>query len=148
MQMHEVRQLNKGRRSIRVGRGGKRGTYSGRGGKGQTARSGAKVRPEIRDFIRKIPKLRGSSSNIGAPASSSGKELLTTVSSARIIKTFKAGEKVSPQTLYERGLIRRIRGRLPRVKIIGKEDLQSDIVVENCTISRGRGKEQKVENSK
>ena len=42
-----------------VGRGGKRGKTSGRGGKGQTARAGNKRRPELRDFIKRIPKLRG-----------------------------------------------------------------------------------------
>jgi ribosomal protein L15 len=42
-----------------VGRGGTRGKQSGRGGKGQTARSGNKRRPEMRDIIKKIPKLRG-----------------------------------------------------------------------------------------
>ena len=42
-----------------VGRGGTRGKQSGRGGKGQTARSGNKRRPEMRDIIKKLPKLRG-----------------------------------------------------------------------------------------
>ena len=42
-----------------VGRGGKRGKTSGRGTKGQNARAGRKKRPEMRDFIKRIPKLRG-----------------------------------------------------------------------------------------
>lgn len=42
-----------------VGRGGTRGKQSGRGGKGQTARAGNKRRPEMRDIIKKLPKLRG-----------------------------------------------------------------------------------------
>jgi large subunit ribosomal protein L15 len=50
----------KRRKSIVVGRGGKRGKTSGRGGKGQTARAGHKIRPEIRDLIKKLPKRRGS----------------------------------------------------------------------------------------
>ena len=43
----------------RVGRSGKRGTTSGRGQKGQKARAGRRIRPAIRDYIQRIPKLRG-----------------------------------------------------------------------------------------
>src|SRR3989338_2907606 len=42
-----------------VGRGGRHGKTSGRGGKGQTARSGNKRRPELRDIIKRLPKNRG-----------------------------------------------------------------------------------------
>jgi len=42
-----------------VGRGGKHAKTSGRGGKGQTARSGNKRRPELRDIIKRLPKNRG-----------------------------------------------------------------------------------------
>jgi large subunit ribosomal protein L15 len=58
MQLHEIKGL-KNKEKKRVGRGGKRGTYCGRGIKGQKARAGAKIRPALRDFIKKIPKLRG-----------------------------------------------------------------------------------------
>ena len=43
----------------RVGRGGKRGKTSGRGHKGQRQHGGHGVRPELRDMIKKLPKLRG-----------------------------------------------------------------------------------------
>lgn len=43
----------------RVGRGGKRGTYSGRGVKGQKARAGHRIRPAERDYIQRLPKMRG-----------------------------------------------------------------------------------------
>lgn len=46
-------------RKPRVGRGGKRGTTSGKGTKGQKARSGHRIRPAERDFIQRLPKLRG-----------------------------------------------------------------------------------------
>ena len=51
----------------RVGRGqsSTRGKQSGRGGKGQTARAGAKIRPALRDIIKKIPKRRGYGKNRG-----------------------------------------------------------------------------------
>lgn len=46
-------------REKRVGRGGKRGTTSGRGTKGQKSRSGHVIRPAERDFLIRLPKLRG-----------------------------------------------------------------------------------------
>lgn len=42
-----------------MGRGGTRGKTAGRGTKGQNARAGRKKRPELRDFIKHVPKLRG-----------------------------------------------------------------------------------------
>ncbi|HOK35099.1 MAG TPA: hypothetical protein PLL80_00755 [Candidatus Pacearchaeota archaeon] len=59
MQLHQIQPTHKPKDKKRIGRGGKRGTYSGKGIKGQTSRAGAKIRPEIRDFIKKIPKKRG-----------------------------------------------------------------------------------------
>jgi large subunit ribosomal protein L15 len=59
MQIHDIKPDNKIKSKKRIGRGGKKGTYSGKGVKGQKSRAGAKIRPEIRDFIKKIPKLRG-----------------------------------------------------------------------------------------
>ena len=59
MQIHELRPKHKTKNSKRVGRGGKKGTYSGRGGKGQTARSGRKMEPVIREIIKRYPKLKG-----------------------------------------------------------------------------------------
>src|SRR3989338_5787291 len=43
----------------RVGRGGKRGTTAGKGTKGQKARAGRRIRPAERDYIQRLPKLRG-----------------------------------------------------------------------------------------
>jgi len=59
MQLHQIQPIHKLKKKKRVGRGGKRGTYCGRGIKGQKARAGAKIRPEIRDLIKRIPKLKG-----------------------------------------------------------------------------------------
>lgn len=59
MQLHQIQPSKKIKKKKRVGRGGKRGTYCGRGIKGQKARAGAKIRPQIRNLIKKIPKVRG-----------------------------------------------------------------------------------------
>ncbi len=59
MQIHELKRTHKNKKDRIVGRGGKHAKTSGRGGKGQTARAGNKRRPELRDIIKKLPKLRG-----------------------------------------------------------------------------------------
>ncbi|MFA6077012.1 MAG: hypothetical protein WC735_02970 [Candidatus Paceibacterota bacterium] len=59
MQIHNLKRIHKNRKDRLVGRGGKHAKTSGRGGKGQTARSGNKRRPELRDIIKRLPKNRG-----------------------------------------------------------------------------------------
>jgi len=59
MQINELKRVHKNRKDRVIGRGGKHAKTSGRGGKGQTARAGNKRRPELRDIIKKLPKLRG-----------------------------------------------------------------------------------------
>lgn len=68
MQINELKRVHKNRKDRVIGRGGKHAKTSGRGGKGQTARAGNKRRPELRDIIKKLPKLRGYrfNSRIGA----------------------------------------------------------------------------------
>ncbi len=59
MQINTLKRVHKNRKDRVIGRGGKHAKTSGRGGKGQTARAGNKRRPELRDIIKKLPKLRG-----------------------------------------------------------------------------------------
>lgn len=59
MQLNQLKPKIKNKNSKRVGRGGKRGAYSGKGLKGQKSRAGRKIRPQIRDIIKRIPKKRG-----------------------------------------------------------------------------------------
>ena len=59
MQIHNLKRIHKNKGDRLVGRGGRRGKTAGRGGKGQTARSGNKRRPEMRDIIKRLPKNRG-----------------------------------------------------------------------------------------
>ncbi len=63
MQFHTLKRKTPNIRSKQVGRGGTRGKTSGRGTKGQNARAGRKKRPELRDFIKRVPKLRGRGKN-------------------------------------------------------------------------------------
>lgn len=59
MQFHNLQAKTKRKYARQVGRGGARGKTAGRGTKGQNARAGRKKRPELRDIIKRIPKLRG-----------------------------------------------------------------------------------------
>lgn len=63
MQLHTIKSKTPRKKSRLIGRGGKRGKTAGRGTKGQNARAGRKKRPELRDFIKRFPKLRGRGKN-------------------------------------------------------------------------------------
>lgn len=128
MQFHQLFSKTKYRKSKRIGRGGKRGTYSGRGIKGQKARAGHKIRPAMRDILKKIPKLRGYKfkSFQARPA---------IVNLGDIAKKFKVGDTVSPESLLKVGLVSRIKGRIPEVKILGSGEIAKKLQFKNVQFS-------------
>lgn len=113
-----------------VGRGGKRGKTSGRGTKGQNARAGRKKRPEMRDFIKRLPKLRGYAFN-------TIQDKPVVVNVRDIEKAFKAGETVNPKTLVEKGVANLFKGNAPAIKILSLGDLTKKVTVEACDVSAG-----------
>lgn len=127
MQLHDLQRDNKNKVSKRVGRGGKRGTTSGRGTKGQLAHGGT-PRPEIRDFIKKFPKKRGYKFNSVAVKHES-------VNVSQIEDRFEKGAAISPKTLLAAGLVRRVRGRAPAVKVLGNGELTKAFTFENLSFS-------------
>lgn len=129
MQLHNLAPKTKFRKSRRIGRGGKRGTFSGRGIKGQKARAGAKIRPAERDILKKIPKLRGYKFK-------SFKTRPATVNLNLLQKEFNEGETVSPKILLKKKLIGKIKGRVPKVKILGKGDLKKKLIFEDVIFSK------------
>ncbi len=131
MQFHTLQRTHKNKRSVQVGRGGKRGKTSGRGGKGQTARAGHKMYPEIRDMIKRIPKLRGR----GKQSFKSFQEKPTPVSLEMIEKMYATGSTVSPDTLLTAGIISLKSGKVPLVKILGKGTVSKKLNVSGCAIS-------------
>ena len=139
MQLHQLKPKHKLKKKKRIGRGGKRGTYSGKGIKGQKSRAGRKFAPVIRELIKKYPKLRG------YRAKRQDKNLVV-VNVGDLDKKFKESELVSPKTLLERKLIRRIKGRTPRVKILGNGTLTKKLIIENCEFSKTA--REKIEKSK
>ena len=111
----------------RVGRGGKRGKTSGRGGKGQTARAGNKRRPEWRDTIKRIPKRRG----YGVNRSRTVRPLVSTsvLTLARLASRFENNDTVSIQALVEKGLVRRVSGRIPPLKILARGAIDKKLTI-------------------
>lgn len=136
MQSHNVQPIHKNKPTMIVGRGGHRGKTSGRGGKGQTARAGNKRRPELRDFIKRIPKLRGRGKN--SFKSFAVKPWMVSITA--IDKIFKDGDTVTPGILVEKGLVKTIGGKVPVVKILQGRipaALSKKFIVSDCLVSVG-----------
>jgi len=117
-QLHQLKRTNK-RSYRRVGRGqgSKRGKTSGRGGKGQTARAGHKVRPELRDIIKKLPKRRGYGKNRGRTVVGTRRDAVA-ISLSRLEAAFAPGTEITSASLRDRGILGRTSG-FP--KIVGNE---------------------------
>ena len=129
MQLHQLKPKHKIRRKRGIGRGGKRGTFSGRGTKGQKARAGRKFQPIIRELIKRYPKLRGYRME-------KRRKKTIPVSIQLLERKFKSGEIITPAYLLKKGIIRKIKGKIPKVKILGKEKLSKALIIENCAVSK------------
>lgn len=128
MQLHELQPTHRQRKRRRVGRGGKKGTYSGRGGKGQTARTGYRRQPRVRELLKKYPKLRGYKRT--AHASS------ITIDLATLEKHFAQGETVNPDVLAQKKIAGTIKRKTPPIKILGDGHLTKALTVEKCGVSK------------
>ena len=131
MQSNTLKKVHPNKRSVQVGRGGTRGKTSGRGGKGQTARAGHKVRPEIRDMIKRIPKLRGRGKNIFQ----SFQAKATPVNLKLIEKHFSVGDVVTPEVLVAKGLAKLIAGENSLVKILATGEVTKKFSFKGCKVS-------------
>ena len=126
--LHQL--VRTGKRAYRrVGRGqsSTRGKQSGRGGKGQTARAGHKVRPELRDIIKKIPKRRGYGKNRGRTVDGTKLDAVA-VSLVRLGERFENGAEINASTLRAAGFIHA--RRMMPIKIVG-----SDMIAKKFTIT-------------
>ncbi len=129
MQRHEIKPKTKRQKKILRGRGDK---TAGRGPKGQKARAGHKIRPEIRDFIKTLPKLRGRGVNINKSISKKD----VSVALGLVSNNFKTNEIVSPSSLFRKGIISKTSGKLPVVKILATGELDKALVFINCLTSK------------
>ena len=128
MQLHELQPIHRQRKGRRVGRGGKKGTYSGRGGKGQTARTGYRVAPRVRELLKKYPKLRGYKRN--------AKTNVITVNLATLEKHFVQGETVNPGALAQKNIAGTMKGKKVAIKILGVGEITKALTIEKCTLSK------------
>ena len=139
MQIHNLKPKNKLKKKKRVGRGGKRGTYSGRGMKGQRARKGTggtNITEKGRtSWIKRFPKLGGFSSVYL-------KNLI--VKTSALENKFKSGDKITPEILKEKKLIKKIErgrsGRLQLIKILNDEPVTKKFNVSGCLVSKTASK--------
>jgi large subunit ribosomal protein L15 len=134
MQLHTLQKSSGTKKANRVGRGGKRGKTSGKGHKGQKSRAGRKIRPAERDMIKKIPKRRGYGKN-RARTVHSGRVKPEGVNLAVLERVFENGERVSPQELVARHVVRKAAARHPKVKILGTGTLTKKLTIVDCEIS-------------
>lgn len=124
MQLHELKPTYPPKeKKPRVGRGGKRGTTSGKGQKGQKARAGRRIRPAERDFIQRLPKLRGIKNKPTSPK-------LEVLNVSDLEKYAKDGV-VNEQAI----------GR--KVKILGDGEIKTSIKVQGLPVSKSA--KQKIE---
>ncbi len=131
MQLNTIKRIHKNKKRGYVGRGGKRGKTAGRGTKGQKARAGRKIRPEIRDTIKRLPKLRGRGKNLFK----SIQDKVVAMNLDIIEKNYANGDVVSPETMTTKGLLLNMKGKHPKVKILGNGTFTKKVSFARCTIS-------------
>lgn len=134
MQLHELKPTKPRKSARRVGRGGKRGKMSGRGHKGQTARSGNSTRPEMREQIKKLPKLRGHGINRAATVNAERK-LALPVNVSVLEANFDAGAVITPAVLVKSSVVKARGKKLPLIKILGNGELTKKFTIQNCAVS-------------
>ncbi len=128
MQLHELERHTKLKTSTRVARGGTRGKTAGRGTKGQNSRAGGKTHPEVRDQIKRYPKLRGYKFN-------SSETKASPINLSTLEASFAVGEVVNTEALLAKRLVRRVGVKLPKVKILGTGTLGKKLTVTGCAVS-------------
>lgn len=131
MQKHQLKRNTKISKKSRIGRGGKRGKTSGRGHKGQRQHGGHGIRPEMRDVIKKLPKLRGR----GVNSNKAFREKPQSINVSVLEENFDNGEKVTPKSLLTKKLVTKVSGNLPKVKILGNGEISKKLEVIDCSVS-------------
>lgn len=129
MQIHNLKRTHKNKKTRQIGRAGQRGKTSGRGTKGQNARAGHKKRPEIRDFIKRVPKMRGRGKNLNTSIQSKAKVL-----NLKDLSVFSNGDTVSKETLLAKNLITKNQTKSV-IKILGTGTLDKKLNIVGCEVS-------------
>ncbi len=134
MKLHELRPAEGSKkRRRRVGRGisAGQGKTAGRGTKGQNSRSGGGVPPYFEGgqlpLVRKLPFARGYG------FFNPWKVEFKPINLAQLAERFEADAVVSPQTLVEQGLIKRVKDL---VVVLGQGEIQHSLTVQTHRISK------------
>jgi large subunit ribosomal protein L15 len=128
MQLHTLKRKTPNKAHKIVGRGGKRGKTAGRGTKGQKARAGHRIRPEARDLIKKLPKLRGRGKNTNVSIQT--KPLAVNVETLE--RYFSSGDTVTYKELLSRGIAR---GTHAGAKVLGSGELTKKLAIVGLAVS-------------
>jgi large subunit ribosomal protein L15 len=131
MQINNLQRKTPNKKRMTVARGGKRGKTAGRGTKGQKARAGHKIRPEIRDVIKRIPKMRGRGKN--SNVSIYEKPLVITLD--QINAAFSNGDIITRERLVEKGVIAERNGKIPPIKILGTGEITKKLTFKDVPVS-------------
>jgi large subunit ribosomal protein L15 len=131
MQIHQLKRKTPNKAAKKVGRGGLRGKTSGRGHKGQKQHGGHGIRSELRDQIKKIPKLRGR----GVNSNKSIHKENFVINIKTLQDNFVKGDVVSPLTLAEKGLVKGSAARKSSIKILGNGEISVSLIIEGCLLS-------------
>jgi large subunit ribosomal protein L15 len=124
MQLHQIKPVHKRKKQKRVGRAGAHGHYCCSGVKGKRKM----LQPIIRESIKRYGKLRGYRAK-GLT------EKLVVLNLEILDKNFKSGETITPQILIEKKLTDKIKGQMPKIKILGSGDLKKSLIFEKCLVS-------------
>lgn len=133
MQAHEVKTRKPRAVKKVVGRGGKRGKTSGRGTKGQDARAGHRKRPQMRDTIKKLPKLRGEGVSRNQFKTEFTHYVVLNIGILNL--EFKAGDRITPKVLLEHALVEKKGNKVPVIKILASGTLDKKLDIRGCLIS-------------
>lgn len=132
MELHNLKRATPRKYHREIGRGGKRGKTSGRGTKGQKSRAGHRMRPELRDIIKKLPKKRGHGKNRAASTFPRPRPFGVNVSS---LSVFPVGATVNPKLLLEYGIVRSASALKQGIKILGTGSIDKKLTITGCTVS-------------
>lgn len=134
MIINTLKRKNPYKKHKSVGRGGAKGKNAGRGNKGQKSRAGHRMRPEVRDIIKKIPKLRGHGKNRARTVIA--RIYNPVINVADIEKHFANGDTVNIATLVAKNLVTKPQSRANGVKVLGDGTLTKKVTISGCTLSK------------
>jgi large subunit ribosomal protein L15 len=88
----------------------------------------------VRDIIKRIPKMRGHGKNRSRTVNPTIVKP-SSINIAALSTSFEAGARVTPNVLVSLGLIHRVGGRTPKVKILGRGAIDKKLTVIGCLVS-------------